>query len=101
MASPTTAHEADEPTGADAHPQALLAQEFVTLTGFITSLLENLTDAPPDWRAADARLETLQRLATTREQLASGVVLGSAFTVAAHDDRRDANHPIGFSLPQG
>lgn len=101
MASPTTARnedeEVDKSTGADMHPQALLTQEFATLTGFIANLLANLTDAPPDWRTADARLETLQRLASTRKQLASGIVLNSAITAAARDERHGASHPIGFS----
>ena len=97
MASPTTIREADESEGADAHPQALLTQEFATLTGFIASLLSNLTDAPPDWRAADARLETLQHLAAAREQLASGIMLGSAVATAAREERRGASHPVGFS----
>lgn len=98
MASPPTAHEADKSEGTDANPQVLLAQEFATLTGFIASLLANLTDAPPDWRAADARLESLQCLAATREQLASGVVLGSAVATAAREERR--GHPIGFASGQ-
>ena len=45
MASTTTAREADEPKDADAHPPALLAREFVTLTGFITSLLDTTREA--------------------------------------------------------
>ena len=100
MASATSARATDESNGGDAHPQMLMAQEFVPLTGFIASLLDDLADAPPDWRAPDTRFETLQRLATTREQLASGIALGSAITAAASDRRSAARRPIGFSSGQ-
>ena len=100
MASATTARAADESKGADTHLQALMAREFVTLTRFIASLLDDLTDAPPDWRAADTRFETLQSLAATREQLAGGIALGSAITAATGDERRTDSHPIGFSSRQ-
>lgn len=46
MASPMTARkedeEVDKSTGADMHPQALLTQEFATLTGFIAAARESL-----------------------------------------------------------
>ena len=100
MAAATTARTADESKGADTQVQMVMAQEFVTLTGFIASLLDNLTDAPPDWRVADTRFETLQRLATTREQLASGIALSSAINAAMVDEQRATSHPIGFSSGQ-
>ena len=100
MASATTAREADDSNGADTHLQVLMSHEFVTLTGFISRLLHHLTDAPPDWRAADTRFDTLQRLAMTREQLASGIALGSAISAAAGDKGRAGGHLVGFSSAQ-
>ena len=77
-----------------------MAREFGVVTGFIASLLDSLADAPPDWRVADTRFETLQRLATTREQLASGIVLTAAMSAAMVDEQRATSHPIGFSSGQ-
>ena len=61
MASPASLSDRGEQDSVETDPRMLMAQEFLVLTGFIGGLLDDLTDAPPDWRAADTRLETLQR----------------------------------------
>ena len=78
----------------------LMAQEFLVLAAFIAGLLDDLTDAPPDWRAVDTRIETLQFLATVREQLVRGVALNLTVTAGMQDESADRGRPIGFSPSQ-
>lgn len=81
-------------------PRMLIAQEFLVLTAFIPGLLDDLAGTPPDWRAADTRIETLQRLATAREQLVRGVALSLTITAAMQDETGHRSRPIGFSSSQ-
>ena len=99
MTAPTAASEAAELGGADQGPRPLMAREFIVLTGFIASLLDDLSSASPDWSTTDTRFETLQRLAMAREQLVRG--FGLRLTIAAEmvDEQTEKSHPIGFSSP--
>ena len=64
MARPASPSDGGVQDSVGTDPRLLMAQEFLVLTAFIAGLLDDLTDAPPDWRAVDTRIETLQLLAT-------------------------------------
>ena len=100
MASPASPSDSGVQDSVGTDPRMLMAQEFLLLTVFIAGLLDDLTDAPPDWRAADTRIETLQRLATVREQLVRGVALNLTIAAGMQDERGDRGRPIGFSSSQ-
>lgn len=78
-------------------PQVLMTGEFLLITAFIARLLDDLAEAPPDWGTTDTRFDTLQRLATVREQLLRGVALHAAVTVETADERTTAGRRVGFS----
>ena len=71
--------------------------EFLVITAFVASLLDDLTETPPDWGAADTRFDTLQRLATVREQLLRGVALHATMAAEITDERTTAGGPVGFT----
>ena len=100
MASPASPSDSGVQDSVGTDPRMLMAQEFLVLTAFIAGLLDDLTDAPPDWRVADTRIETLQRLATAREQLVRGVALSLTITAGVQDETGDRGRPIGFSSSQ-
>ena len=96
-ATPSGSGVQDSP-GTD--PRMLMAQEFLVLTVFSAGLLDDLPDTPPDWRADDTRIETLQRLAAVREQLVRGVALNLTIAAGMQDETSDRGRPIGFSSSQ-
>jgi len=98
--APASLSDRDEQDDVGTDPLMLMAQEFLVLTVFIAGLLDDLTEAPPDWRAADTRIETLQRLATVREQLVRGVALNLTIAAGMQDETSDRGRPIGFSSSQ-
>ena len=100
MASPGSSSDRGVQGSVGTDPRMLMTQEFLVLTAFIAGLLNDLTDAPPDWRAADTRIETLQRLATAREQLVRGVALNLTIAAGTQDETGDRGRPIGFSSTQ-
>ena len=97
MEAPTAAGETGEQQSGIPDPRTLLIGEFLMLTGFIASLLNDLTDSPPDWRAGDSRLDSLQRLAVAREQLVRGIGLQSTISAELIDERAAPGRPVGFS----
>ncbi len=97
MTPPTAASETGGPASATTNPQVLIANEFLLLTAFIASLLDDLAETPPDWGATDTRFDTLQRLATVREQLLRGVALHATITAEIADERTVGDRPVGFS----
>lgn len=97
MAPPTDAGQAEKPESAETDPQILMTREFLALTGFIASVLDDLAGVPPDWRTTDARFETLQRLAMVREQLVRGIGLRSTIAVQLFDEHSDESRTVGFS----
>ena len=100
MAPPASPSDGGVQDSVGTDPRMLMAQEFLVLTVFIAGLLDDLTDAPPDWQAADTRLDMLQRLATVREQLVRGVALNLTIAAGMQDERADRDRPIGFSSSQ-
>ncbi len=100
MASPASPSDSGVQDSVGTDPRMLMAQEFLLLTVFIAGLLDDLTDAPPDWCAADTRIEMLQRLATVREQLVRGVALNLTIAAGMQDEMGDRGRPIGFSSSQ-
>lgn len=97
MAPPTDPGQTERPESIETDPRILMTREFRALTGFIASLLDDLDGAPPDWRAADARFETLQRLAMVREQLVRGVGLRSTIAAQLFDEHGNEGRAVGFS----
>lgn len=87
----------EKPESTETDPRILMTREFLTLTGFIANLLDDLVGAPPDWRAADARFETLQRLAMVREQLVRGIGLRSTVATELYDEHSCGVRAGGFS----
>lgn len=100
MVSSASPSDSGEQDSERTDPRMLMAQEFLVLTVFIAGLLDDLTDAPPDWRAGDARIETLQRLATVREQLVRGVALNLTIAAGMQNEKGDSGRPIGLSSSQ-
>lgn len=97
MTPPTAASETGGPASATTDSQVLMTGEFLLLTAFIASLLDDLAETPPDWGATDTRFDTLQRLATVREQLLRGVALHATITAEIADERTVTKRPVGFS----
>ena len=97
MAQPTDRGQAEQPESIETDPRILMTREFRALTGFIASLLDDLVGVPPDWRAVDARFETLQRLAMVREQLVRGVGLQSTIAAQLFEEHSNEGRAVGFS----
>lgn len=100
MVSDASLGDRGEQDSVGTDPRMLIAQEFLVLTAFIAGLLDDLADTPPDWRAADTRIETLQCLATAREQLVRGVALSLTIAAGMQDETSGRGRPIGFSSSQ-
>lgn len=97
MSPPPEAGQTEETESTETDQRALMTREFLMLTGFIASLLDDLAEAPPDWGTIDTRFETLQRLAMVREQLLRGVGLRSSIDANMMDEHSGTGHPVGFS----
>ncbi len=97
MVPPTDAGQAEKPESTETDARILMTREFLTLTGFIASLLDDLVGVPPDWRTADPRFDTLQRLAMVREQLVRGVGLRSTIAAKLIEEHSNESRAVGFS----
>ena len=97
MAPQTPASETAGPASTTTDPRVLMTSEFLVITALVASLLDDLAEAPTDWSAKDARFDTLQRLATVREQLLRGVALHATIVAEIANERTAAGRPVGFS----
>ncbi|MXZ96391.1 MAG: hypothetical protein F4Y99_10750 [Acidimicrobiaceae bacterium] len=50
MPTPASPSDSGVQDSVGTDPRMLMAQEFLVLAAFIAGLLDDLTDAPPDWQ---------------------------------------------------